>query len=167
MNFGVTALLKIGEVAKCSGLPVKTIRYYEDIGLLSPTVERSHTGYRLFQLSVLERLAFIKRSQTLGLSLNEIKTLLQVHDQGELPCQAAKQQLQEKVSILTEQIAALETLRAQLRELLSNWEEHPAPLRTQHLICPNIQSSDIQALDIQAAKIPPNLVTSQPQFGHA
>ncbi|HEY9655818.1 MAG TPA: MerR family DNA-binding transcriptional regulator, partial [Crinalium sp.] len=41
-------LLKIGEVATSSGLPVKTIRYYEEIGLLTPTVERSQAGYRLF-----------------------------------------------------------------------------------------------------------------------
>jgi DNA-binding transcriptional MerR regulator len=142
MNFGPVALLKIGEVAKHSGLPVKTIRYYEEIGLLAPTVERSHTGYRLFQTRVLDRLAFIKRSQTLGLSLNEIKTILQVHDQGELPCHTVKQQLQEKISTLTERIVAMEALRSELQALLSDWEEHPAPQRLQHAICPNIQSRD-------------------------
>ncbi|WP_254721727.1 MerR family transcriptional regulator [Kovacikia minuta] len=83
MNFSSPKqLLKIGEVANITGLPVKTIRYYEEIGLLVPVVERSETGYRLFHDQILNRLAFIKRAQSLGLSLNEIKAILQVHDQG-------------------------------------------------------------------------------------
>ena len=49
----LTNRLKIGEIAYLSGLSVKTIRYYEDIGLLAPTVERSSSGYRLFHEQVL------------------------------------------------------------------------------------------------------------------
>ena len=56
--------LKIGQVSTKSGLPVKTIRYYEEIDLLSPNVERSEAGYRLFDPNVLNRLAFIKRAQS-------------------------------------------------------------------------------------------------------
>jgi DNA-binding transcriptional MerR regulator len=92
--------LKIGEVAANSGISVKTIRYYEDIGLLAPTVERSDTGYRMFQLQVLKRLEFIKRAQSLGLRLQEIQRLLAVHDHGELPCPEVKQQLQAKTQAI-------------------------------------------------------------------
>jgi len=106
-------LLKIGEVATSSGLPVKTIRYYEEIGLLIPTVGRSQVGYRLFNEAVLNRLAFIKRAQSLGLALTEIKDILAVHDEGELPCCEVKEHLQAKVAIVSEQIQALETLRAE------------------------------------------------------
>lgn len=132
--------LKIGEVAKQSGLPVKTIRYYEEIGLLAPTVERSQTGYRLFHDRVLNRLAFIKRSQSLGLSLSQIKELLEIHDRGQLPCGEMKQLLQDKLAAIAQQIEALETLRTELQGLLSGWQDRPSNDRIAHTICPNIQS---------------------------
>lgn len=132
-------LLKIGEVAETSGLPIKTIRYYEELGLLTPTVERSEAGYRLFHAETLNRLAFIKRSQSLGLNLKEIHQILAIHDQGELPCGEVKQHLEAKVSEITRQIDALTTLRAELEGILSGWQEQPAADRIQHTICPNIQ----------------------------
>lgn len=132
-------LLKIGEVAETSGLPVKTIRYYEEIGLLTPTVERSEARYRLFHIQVLNRLAFIKRSQSLGLNLKEIQQILAVHDHGELPCGEVKQHLEAKVAEITQQIEALNTLRTELQGILSAWQEQPPADRIQHTICPNIQ----------------------------
>jgi MerR family transcriptional regulator, copper efflux regulator len=137
----MTQRLKIGEVAKTSGLPVKTIRYYEEIGLLSPAVERSEGHYRLFDASVLNRLAFIRRSQTLGLNLKEIQQILALHDHGELPCDQAKQHLEAKVTEISRQIDTLITLRAELQGILSGWQERPAPDRLQQTICPNIQST--------------------------
>lgn len=135
----MTQRLKIGEVAKTSGLPVKTIRYYEEIGLLSPAVERSQGQYRLFDASVLNRLAFIRRSQTLGLNLKEIQQILAVHDHGELPCDQAKQHLEAKVAEISQQIDTLITLRAELQGILSGWQEQPAPDGLERTICPNIQ----------------------------
>jgi DNA-binding transcriptional MerR regulator len=134
-------LLKIGEVAETSGLPVKTIRYYEEIGLLTPTVERSESRYRLFHAQVLNRLAFIKRSQSLGLNLKEIQQILAVHDQGELPCGEVKQHLEAKVAEITQQIEALKTLKTELQGILSGWQEQPAADRIQQTICPNIQNT--------------------------
>lgn len=133
----VEKLFKIGEVATESGLPIKTIRYYDDIGLLAPTVERSNTGYRLFRLGVLDRLAFIKRAQALGLQLNEIQQILAVHDQGELPCGQVKHYLEEKVAEITRQIESLQVLRSQLQGILAGWHE-PEPQES-HTICPNLQ----------------------------
>lgn len=131
--------LKIGEVSATSGLPVKTIRYYEEIGLLEPTVERSNSGYRLFDDRVLNRLAFIKRSQALGLSLSEIKDILQVHDRGHLPCGEMRQHLEAKVEAIAAQIAELETLRSELQGILAGWQEQPPRDRIAATICPNIQ----------------------------
>jgi DNA-binding transcriptional MerR regulator len=131
--------LKIGEVASCSGLPVKTIRYYEEIGLLTPATTRSSSGYRLFTPTVLNRLAFIKRAQSLGLSLSEIQELLEVHDSGQLPCGAVKQHLLLKVDAINKQIEALEILKSELQGLLSGWQEQPPQYATIQTICPNIQ----------------------------
>lgn len=133
--------LKIGDIAAQSGLPVKTIRYYEEIGLLTPTVERSEAGYRLFDRSVLNRLSFIKRAQGLGLSLGEIHEILSVHDQGQLPCGEVKQRLQAKLTAIAQQIEALKTLEDELQGILSGWEEQPSAHRIHQTICPNIQSN--------------------------
>lgn len=131
--------LKIGQVAAQSGLPVKTIRYYEEIDLLSPNVERSEAGYRLFDPNVLNRLAFIKRAQALGLSLNEISSILAVHDDGELPCGTVRKRLEAKLEDIEAQIEALETLKVELQGVLSAWQEKPPADRIEKTICPNIQ----------------------------
>lgn len=131
--------LKIGQVAAESGLPIKTIRYYEELGLLAPVVKRSRSGYRLFCEDVINRLAFIKRSQSLGLSLQEIQEILAVHDTGELPCGLVKQRLLLKQQEINQQIEALEILRSELQGILSGWQEHPPTERAAKTICPNIQ----------------------------
>lgn len=134
------SLLKIGEVAANSHLPIKTIRYYEEIGLLTPTVHRSETKYRLFEPTVLGRLAFIKRSQSLGLSLREIQDILAVYDQGQLPCDDVKQNLQKKVQQITEQIESLHLLRSELKGLLSGWQDQPPEDIAAQTICPNLET---------------------------
>ena len=130
-------LLFIGQVAALSGLPVKTIRYYADIGLLS-SLERTEGGYRQFSSEVLTRLAFIKRSQSLGLSLQEIKEILKVYDQGELPCGDIKQKLIKKLLQIDHQIGQLTTLRAELSGLLLGWEN---PATQEGTICPILQKN--------------------------
>ncbi len=68
-------LLKIGELARLTGLPVKRIHYYERRGLLEPTA-RSEAGYRLYGREEAARLEFIKRAKLLGLTLEEIRELV-------------------------------------------------------------------------------------------
>lgn len=133
-------VLKIGEAAAKSGLPVKTIRYYDEIGLLAPTVERSESGYRLFKLHVIDRLAFIKRAQSLGLSLIEVKEILAVHDRGQLPCPDVKRQIESKVDRITEQIAQLDTLRRELESVLTQWQEPAIAQLSETTICPNLEA---------------------------
>jgi MerR family copper efflux transcriptional regulator len=88
----------------------------------------------------VDRLNFIKRAQSLGLALIEIKKFLAVHDQGQLPCNEVKQHLQEKLKMIDHQINSLLSLRSELEELLSHWQENPPANSTAHRICPNIQT---------------------------
>ncbi|WP_017655388.1 heavy metal-responsive transcriptional regulator [Fortiea contorta] len=126
----------IGNVAKSSGVPIKTIRYYEELGLLR-SLGRTEGGFRLFNSDVLERLHFIKRAQSLGLSLSEIKEFLNVHDGGELPCEHIKIKLEDKIKAIDEQIRQLLILRQELSGLVSGWETIPEnPEKT---ICPIIE----------------------------
>lgn len=70
-------LFRIGEVARLSGFPVKTIRYYEERGLLEPA-SRNEAGYRLYSEGELGRLKFIRRAKLLGLTLDEIHGLISI-----------------------------------------------------------------------------------------
>lgn len=118
---------------------MKTIRYYEDIGLLAPNVKRAPSGYRLFDPHVLNRLAFVKRAQSLGLTLTEISQILDIHDNGHLPCGEVKHRLRSKLDAINAQIESLETLRDELQGILSGWQDQPSPERIEKTICPNIQ----------------------------
>lgn len=129
-------LKQIGTVAKESGVPIKTIRYYEELGLLKAS-GRTEGGFRLFDSDTLSRLNFIKRAQSLGLTLLEIKEFLNVHDQGELPCEHVKAKLQDKLVAIDEQIQQLLILKLELEGLLSGWETIPES--SEQTICPIIE----------------------------
>ncbi|MEA5625198.1 heavy metal-responsive transcriptional regulator [Nostoc sp. UHCC 0251] len=128
--------LLIGQVTALSGVPIRTIRYYESLGLLNSS-GRTEGGFRQFSLDVLTRLAFIKRAQNLGLSLEEIRDILNIYDEGKLPCGEVKQKLEDKVNEIEHQIEELLTLRDELTGLLSGWDNFTG--KRKDTICPIIQ----------------------------
>jgi MerR family transcriptional regulator, copper efflux regulator len=129
--------MKIGELSAKSQVPIKTIRYYEEIGLLL-VPDRSEGHFRLFSPDTVYRLLFIKRLQLLGLSLQEIKECLTVFDRGELPCADLRNKLEKHIETIDRQIQSMAALRQQLCETLADWDENPTP---QHnIICPNLQT---------------------------
>lgn len=130
-------LKRIGSVAKESGLPIKTIRYYDELGLLN-TFGRTEGNYRLFGSDVFGRLRFIKRAQSLGLTLLEIREFLDVHDQGDLPCDPIKVKLKEKLQGIEQRIQQLQILKLELQGLLS---EATISGRSELVICPIIQQN--------------------------
>lgn len=73
--------LKIGEVARLAGVPAKTLRYYEDIGLVSPA-GRTAAGYRIYGWRELERIEFVRHAKLMGLRLEQIRELLEVAEEG-------------------------------------------------------------------------------------
>ncbi len=106
----------IGELAERSAVSAKTIRYYEDIGLLSAP-ERTASGYRDFDEPALDRLAFIRAAQAVGLSLGEIRGIVALRDAGETPCGHVLELLRDRSAKLDQRIAELRSLRAELRRL--------------------------------------------------
>jgi DNA-binding transcriptional MerR regulator len=78
--------LKIGELATVLGLNPKTIRYYEDIGLL-PKPQRTVSGYRLYEAADVERLSFIGKAKAIGLTLEEIREISDARPDGQRPCE--------------------------------------------------------------------------------
>src|SRR5260370_33001445 len=82
----VSAMFPISELSNQTSVPARTIRYYEEFGLLAPA-RRSANGYRLYDGKDAERLGFIRSARTLDFSLTEIAQILPVRDRHERPCQ--------------------------------------------------------------------------------
>jgi MerR family transcriptional regulator, copper efflux regulator len=131
-------LLQIGQVAANSGVPIKTIRYYEELGLLKP-LGRTESKFRLFQPDAIARLRFIKRLQKLGLSLQEIAEILQVYDRGLPPCAEIKHKLEQQLLDIDRRIQELQTLRGEIGSLLGDWT--PSEEMRSGEICPILQRS--------------------------
>lgn len=111
--------MTVSQVARRSGTAVDTIRYYTRIGLL-PEPPRSDAGYRLFSPEIVDRVAFIKRAQRLGLRLDEIHQLLRVRDEGGCPCGSTQQMLEHRLEDLDQELAALTELRQDIAGLLDD-----------------------------------------------
>src|SRR5438309_7588947 len=103
----------IGELAAELELNPRTLRYYEALGLL-PAPARTMSGYRVYDEDTVQRLAFITKAKSLGLTLREIGQILTIRDSGEPPCVSVQQILREHVECIDRQIARLQALRADL-----------------------------------------------------
>ena len=108
--------LKIGELAKLSGLGTGAIRYYEKEGLLGKP-ERNAGNYRLYDEDAIDRLRFIRHCRMQGLALEEIKLLLSYLNNPQGSCQAVHALVDKHMAQIDEQIAQLQLLREQLLEI--------------------------------------------------
>ncbi len=108
--------LKTAQLASQGGVNVETIRYYERHGLLAKP-PRTASGYRLFSAEAVTRLRFIKRSQELGFSLNEIKELLSLRVKPGGSCVDVLRKAESKIIDLDEKISHLQEIRKALVEL--------------------------------------------------
>ncbi|MEE9198546.1 MAG: MerR family transcriptional regulator [Dehalococcoidia bacterium] len=108
--------LKIGEVARRTGLTTKTIRYYELLGLLKAP-PRTYSGYRIYDLKDVERLAFIKTAKNLGFSLEDIRETLAIYDVQGCPCVHVLALLDRKIEGVGRLIEELRDYQTELRKL--------------------------------------------------
>lgn len=133
-------MYRIGELAKQTGVSRDTLRFYERERLIYPS-ERSEGNYRLYEDRAVQRLRFIKQAQGLGLSLQEIRLLLGVMQEGQPPCDSVRVLLQQKVAFLDRHIAELSALRDTLAERLTWAETHPDPACDGHDRCVYLDST--------------------------
>lgn len=110
--------MNIGEVAERSGIPPKTIRYYEDIGLVRP--QRSDNGYRAFRETDLHKLAFLGRARALGFSIEDCRTLLSLYEDESRASSQVKSVAEEHLTAIDKKIAQLETMRETLSFLVKS-----------------------------------------------
>ncbi|NJN23018.1 MAG: heavy metal-responsive transcriptional regulator [Leptolyngbya sp. RL_3_1] len=132
-----STLLKIGDIAKLTGVSVGTLRYYETLKLLHP-IKRGQNGYRYYSLEIVQQVQFIKQSQALGFSLEEIRQLLEVCDRGEPPCSLVQTLLDEKINQLGVQVQQMMAFKLELEGYRDRWANVPKARTDDKEICPLI-----------------------------
>src|SRR5713101_169433 len=124
----VESLLKVGELAERAGVGVQTLHYYERVGLL-PRPDRSASNYRLYHSDALRRVQFIKKAQSLGFTLEEIKEILGLREQGRAPCRCVADVGKKHLQELDARIAALQEFRRALAVVVPKWEKETSRQR--------------------------------------
>lgn len=110
--------MNIGDVAEAAGLPAKTIRYYEEIGLITPL--RSANGYRQFTDAHLHKLAFIARARGLGFSIEQCRTLLALYEDRGRASADVKALAEDHLSEIDAKMAELSEMRSVLADLVQS-----------------------------------------------
>lgn len=105
--------MKIGELARATGVRVETIRFYEKQGLLAAPA-RTSGNYRNYEAAHLDRLSFIRRSRDLGFTLDQVRKLLKLADQRDAPCAEVDAIAAEHVVEIDRKLADLTALRDRL-----------------------------------------------------
>ncbi|MGL4223364.1 MAG: Cu(I)-responsive transcriptional regulator [Shewanella sp.] len=117
--------MKIGEVAKHTGLSVKSIRYYHDIGLVC--AERNDAGYRVYRHRDIESLKFVYQCRDLGFSLEDCKLLLDLRNNDSRNAEDVKQLTRNHLAYVELQISKLQNLRSQLQQMVSECQGGEQP----------------------------------------
>jgi len=109
--------MHIGEIARRYEMNPRTIRYYETIGVL-PNAARTDSGYRIYSQDAVSRLEFVLKAKSLGLTLDEIRKILSLHDEGVAPCEHTRDFIKRKVKEIDEKVVALASLKKTLSRAL-------------------------------------------------
>ena len=142
-----TEALTIRQLAQRTGVSSKTLRYWEEVGLLAKAARNYH-GYRLFHHDVVPRIGFIQKAKSLGFTLAEIRTLFDTAKKRGTACPDVLHWTEQKIQLLERQISLLSQLRNRLRAYQKEWNKN------KRRSCPPLSASEVCCL-IEA--IPPIL----------
>lgn len=115
--------MRIGELATATGETVKTLRYWQDEGLLE--AQRSANGYRAFAPAMIDRVRFLRGAQALGLTLHEIREVLHLRQEGVRPCEHVRHRLRTHLATVRERLGQLHVLEHDLERRLAWADAHP------------------------------------------
>lgn len=109
----------IGELSEITGVPSRTIRFYERRGIL-PEPDRTAAGYRDYDTEAVNRLRFVRSAQRAGLTLAEIRTILVIRDDGDAPCDHTRTLLESKRDAIADRLRQLTELQDELGRLIDS-----------------------------------------------
>jgi DNA-binding transcriptional MerR regulator len=110
------ARVRIGQLADAAGVTAKTLRYYESERLLHEP-DRTPSGYRAYPADTVDRLAFIRHAQAAGLTLRQIREILEVRDGGHAPCRHVAELVAHRLDDVKRRLHELQQTQQQLRQL--------------------------------------------------
>ena len=132
-------LYQIGDVARMSGVSIDTMRYYEKLKLLSEPA-RSDGGFRKYPRKAIDQLRFIKKAQSFGLTLSEIKQIMRESERGlDRCCNHVEKLLNHKLSDFETKIKELRAMQKGLRGLMKSWIPLNEAKRQFFAVCPQIE----------------------------
>lgn len=117
----MTELLKIGQLAKESGVTIDTIRFYEDKGLIKPD-SRSDSGYRYYGLDAINILNFVRSAKELGFTLSEIGDFLEIQISKRGKCSLAQEKIDDKINDIDIKISNLKSIKKALSKVSKKCE---------------------------------------------
>ena len=136
--------MQIRELSGNSGVPAKTIRYYEDIGLLPPAA-RKPNGYREYEDVDVDRLKLVAGARRLDFSLEEIREILDLRDDGIAPCGVLLDLLDKKTEEISQRIAELLLLQKDLRALYDAGLTFPTDdVEGKNCVCHLVSEHEVQ-----------------------
>ncbi len=118
--------MKIGEAAKRANIPVKTVRYYADIGLVTPN-GRSESGYREYDCKAVSKLLFIARSRAFGFGIPACRELLSLYEDRSRASADVKRIATERIAELDARLNEMQLLRDELAHLVQNCAGNARP----------------------------------------
>jgi DNA-binding transcriptional MerR regulator len=127
-------MFQIGELSKHADVPEKTIRYYEEIGLLPPA-RRSANSYRVYDEADVGRLRFIRRARALDIGLDEITEILAFRERNEPPCKYVMDLMREQIEKVEERIRNLQQIRDELKALYEAGQKLPEDVQMRACVC--------------------------------
>ena len=110
--------MNVGEAAKVTKLPAKTIRYYEEIGLILP--DRKQNGYRDYSQNDVERLSFIQRARSLGFSIEDCRSLISLYKDETRKSIDVKNLAQSHLQTIEQKIKELQSMHEALNHLVQD-----------------------------------------------
>ena len=110
--------MNIGAAARASGLPAKTIRYYEDIGLVAP--DRRENSYRDYSDDHIHKLRFIQRARSLGFAVEDCRQLLSLYEDQDRASADVKQLAEQHLAEIERKLAELTSMQDVLSHLIKN-----------------------------------------------
>ncbi len=132
-------MLTASVLAKRTGIPIFTVRYYTRIGLLKPSRDLRN-GYKLYKQSDKERLKFINNAKNLGFTLTEIEQILSHAEDGDTPCPMVREIVERRIRENREAIREMKRLQKRLEQAAEMWSGMEDAEPDGHSVCQLIES---------------------------